>query len=163
MDVLTIVTNLIGPLMEVRKWIFYPVGRQIGYCIHYKDNIRNLEKQIEYLMAKRRDIQKFVDAARMRGDGIQREVERWRTSVDAIQVEVQKCFADNELTQTNGKCFIGCCPARYNLGKRAAKQLKEVDKLLMKAPSSDKVCITPLPSDLNGSLMKTEIPINCSL
>ncbi|XP_010272895.1 PREDICTED: disease resistance protein At4g27190-like [Nelumbo nucifera] len=156
MEVLTILSSFAGLLIEGGKCL----SREIGYFIDYKENNDELKTQMEDLLAKRRDIKKFVEAALMRGEEIREAVGHWTRSVDKIEEEVINFHHDFESVQNDGKCRIGCCPARYILGKKAIKKLTYVSSLIERAPSPYQVSIPPsIPRSVTsamGDLMPLE-------
>ncbi|KAK9993147.1 hypothetical protein SO802_022850 [Lithocarpus litseifolius] len=101
------------------------VGRQMGYLIHYKKNVDNLNKKVDDLKVARDIVQRKVQAASYNVEEIEANVQRWQTRVQEITAEVQE-FVEME-GQAKLKCFN--LKARYQIGKKAHKMGLDVKEL----------------------------------
>ncbi|KAF3971235.1 hypothetical protein CMV_005140 [Castanea mollissima] len=111
------------------------VGRQMGYLIHYKKNVDNLNYKVDNLKDARDSVQRKVQAAIYNVEEIEANVQRWQTSVQGITAEVQE-FVEKE-GQANLKCFD--LKARYQIGKKAHKMGLDVKKLKDEAATFHRV------------------------
>uniref|UniRef100_A0A5B7BF42 Disease resistance protein n=1 Tax=Davidia involucrata TaxID=16924 RepID=A0A5B7BF42_DAVIN len=116
--------SLIGILGNIGGCIAAPIGRQFGYLIHYKRNIKNLRTEDDKLVALRDGKQQLVDAAKRNAEDILANVELWFTHVNAINEEAITIL-EAEATVNKG-CLKGWCPnpkARHGLSRKAKKKI----------------------------------------
>ncbi|KAF8391529.1 hypothetical protein HHK36_023834 [Tetracentron sinense] len=108
---------------KIGEYLVAPIGRELGYLIHYNKNVENLRKQVQSLIESRQGVQGSVQAARRNGEEIKADVEKWLTSVEGVTSEVEMFLGDD--VKFNKKCFSGGCPdwdSRYRLSKEAKKK-----------------------------------------
>ncbi|KAM5572912.1 hypothetical protein ABKV19_012793 [Rosa sericea] len=121
-----ILAAIAGKLVE---FTVAPIGRQVGYLAHHKSNHQKLQTKLEDLSAARDEVQHKVDQFRRGGKGIETTVLNWKTRVNAIITEAEEFLRDGRHAQT--ECLHGFCPhlvLRYQLSKKSAKLLKEIDE-----------------------------------
>ncbi|KAA8529338.1 hypothetical protein F0562_033863 [Nyssa sinensis] len=124
--------------------LFTSMGRQIGYVVHYKENIKNLKDEVDSLGNLRGRVQGTVDRAKDNGEVIEDDVSNWLSHVHEME-EAVKIFLEND----NSMCFKGWSSdvrSRYRLGKEAKKKVIAVtrlkangkfDTVAHRAPASD--------------------------
>ncbi|RVW75923.1 putative disease resistance protein [Vitis vinifera] len=116
-------------ILEVVDKLWEPVGNQIGYLVHYKKNVENLNAEVETLEALRKDNRESVRAAEVNGEEIKADVRTWLERADAAIAEVERVNDDFKL---NKRCLWGCFPdwiSRYRLSKRAVKDKVTIGEL----------------------------------
>ena len=116
-------------ILEVGDKLWEPVGNQIGYLVHYRKNVENLNAEVETLEALRKDNRESVRAAEVNGEEIKADVRTWLERADAAIAEVERVNDDFKL---NKRCLWGCFPdwiSRYRLSKRAVKDKVTIGEL----------------------------------
>uniref|UniRef100_A0A5B7A010 Uncharacterized protein n=1 Tax=Davidia involucrata TaxID=16924 RepID=A0A5B7A010_DAVIN len=112
-------------VVEITKPVVKPVGRQIGYLVHSKENIEKLEDEFEKLGDDSTRVQGRVDRGRQNGEIIENDIWKWLMRVHGVKAEVGE-FLEDETVNVDKRCFKGCCPdvrSRYRLGKEAKKKM----------------------------------------
>ncbi|KAA8535813.1 hypothetical protein F0562_030867 [Nyssa sinensis] len=116
---------------QILKWLVGPIWNNISYIFNHKKNFENLKGHLQNFVARRNDIQRRISAARRNREGILSVVELWIKGVDLIeQKSIQ--FLEDDATNVNKKCFHGWFPdliTRYQVGKKAAKIIREIQPL----------------------------------
>ncbi|KAF8395846.1 hypothetical protein HHK36_019800 [Tetracentron sinense] len=97
-----------------------PIGRQLGYLIHYNSNVENLTDQVEKLKRKRNGVQRLIDAAKRNGEDIRDDVKDWLTKIDEITEEVET-LNDNVVAPN--------WSSRYRISKKAKKNTFIIEEL----------------------------------
>ncbi|XP_043687954.1 LOW QUALITY PROTEIN: putative disease resistance protein At1g63350 [Telopea speciosissima] len=134
---------VIGGITEVVKYLVSPFMDNISYLIHYKRNSNDLKNEMARLGEMEEDVQRSVDAARLRGDVIKVVVESWLTRVKEKQNE--ETTLHNSLEESKG-CPQRGCSLRYRVGKDAKRMIDEVKKLLIEGQTFVSVSDpSPLP------------------
>lgn len=119
MDLLSAIgTGIVGKIAE---YTVEPVGRQVGYVIHCKSNLANLQARVEELRAARWGIDNEVVEAQRKGEKIDPGVQYWLTKVDEITGRTDEFLKDE--SQAKLKCLHGFCP---NLSRKSTKLVQEV-------------------------------------
>ncbi|XP_034700248.1 probable disease resistance protein At1g61190 [Vitis riparia] len=121
--------DIVTFILEVGEKLWGTVTHQIGYLVHYKKNVENLNAKVEALEVLRKDNQESVRAAEMNGEEIKAQVQIWLKGADAAIVEVEKVIDDFKL---NKRCLWGCCPdctSRYKLSRKAVKDAVTIGEL----------------------------------
>ncbi|XP_059659075.1 probable disease resistance protein At4g27220 [Cornus florida] len=116
-----IVGKLLYPLVE---HFFSSVGHHIGYLVHYKKHIKDLEHEIEKLRGERGRNQGAVSRAMDSAEVIEEDVLNWLKKVDETEEDVKKLMDDRERIKCLGVCLM------YRLGREGRKKMKVVSKLL---------------------------------
>ncbi|KAI3945144.1 hypothetical protein MKW98_022008 [Papaver atlanticum] len=122
------------------------IVHQIGYCIHYKRNVKSLAGKVEALKAKRKEIQGRVTEAKKNLDLIKNDVEIWLENVKK-EVEEDETMA-GLMNFINGEearmfnhdqcCKDWCCLLnRHKIGRKAQKKIVGIEVLLDKGKSFD--------------------------
>ncbi|XP_044498459.1 uncharacterized protein LOC123220334 [Mangifera indica] len=102
----------------------------ISYLLNYKRYYENLINEVEKLTDAEEHTQNMMKAAERNGEAIFEDVLHWLDDVQKL-VHNLRTFEFFEL-KANTRCFFGLCPdliARYSLGKKAVKLLKDVTQL----------------------------------
>ncbi|RWR97699.1 putative disease resistance protein [Cinnamomum micranthum f. kanehirae] len=110
---------IIGPVLEIAKLAWGPIGRRIGYIKNLKKNMKELDKHD--LFAARDDVLDKINSNKPNG-----VCNKWLENVKQIEVEVN---AIREEFKEDKKCLIGWCPniySRMKLGKRVEDIIKEM-------------------------------------
>ncbi|RWR97685.1 putative disease resistance protein [Cinnamomum micranthum f. kanehirae] len=101
---------IIGPVLEIAKLAWGPIGRRIGYIKNLKKNMKELDRHD--LFAARDDVLDKINSNKPNG-----VCNKWLENVKQIEVEVN---AIREEFKEDKKCLIGWCPniySRMKLGK----------------------------------------------
>ncbi|XP_042481761.1 disease resistance protein At4g27190-like [Macadamia integrifolia] len=142
MDIVT------GAITQVVKYLVSPFMDHINYLVYYKTNANDLRKQMASLGEQKADVQRSVDAARLRGDVIKVVVESWLSKVN--QIEFEETTLHNELEERKG-CLQRGCSLRYRVGKDAKRMIDDVNQLLNEGRSFAAVLDpAPLPPGLES-------------
>ena len=110
------------------------LGRQLGYLIHYKRNVDNLETQVEELRGARERVQCDVKKAKDNVEKIYDDVQTWLIDSDGVMIKAEEILKGNG--QANMKCCNGWCPnlkSRYQVSKRSHKKGLEAKEIKDKA------------------------------
>ncbi|RWR74724.1 putative disease resistance protein isoform X2 [Cinnamomum micranthum f. kanehirae] len=110
---------IIGPVLEIVKLAWGPIGRRIGYIKNLEKNMKELDKHD--LFAARDDMLNKINSSKPK------EVcNKWLENVKQIEDEVNVI---REEFKEDKKCLIGWCPniySRMKLGKRVEDIVKEM-------------------------------------
>lgn len=136
-----ILGNLISPTVEIAKFTFAPVGRQIGYLVHYNKNVDVLKNEVAKLGRRRAGIKRRADEALRRGETIDSAVEEWFKKVDDIESDVKKL--DETVEGNNYSFFNG---KRRKLSKEAVEKFGVVCQLQREGNFSSISRLGPPPS-----------------
>ena len=98
------VDSVIWVAEKVGEYLVAPVGRQLGYLVHYNSNIAELQDEAKKLGDKRLSLQLRVKGADMKGDEILPVVINWLKSTDDISQEVEKFIEDEKKAKKS--CFF---------------------------------------------------------
>ncbi|KAH7843524.1 hypothetical protein Vadar_017675 [Vaccinium darrowii] len=115
--------------------VIQSVGRHLGYLFHYKQNVRNLEVQMDELQVLRRTIEGQIEEAKNRGEVIMENVSAWQNGAEGLRQRVET-FMHYKIDKENVQCFKFSCPnfiSRYKLSKEAEKKMGDVKSLSEKA------------------------------
>ncbi|XP_057486919.1 disease resistance protein At4g27190-like isoform X2 [Actinidia eriantha] len=117
---------------KIGEYLIVPIGRQLGYLIYYKSNLKSLRNEVKKVEERRGVMQHSVDAAKRNGECIETDVEGWLTRVDEHN-KVAKSILENE-TEAKKRCLNWFwCPnmkLRYSLSRKAKKNTEEAATLL---------------------------------
>ncbi|KAI8558516.1 hypothetical protein RHMOL_Rhmol04G0100400 [Rhododendron molle] len=116
--------------LEKIKRLFRSVRCHVGFLLHYKQNLKNLEHEVNNLQEQRSNVEGKVNEANRRGEAIGNNVSVWLKDVDETRQGVDKLR--DEKTVKENTFFKFSCPnfvSRYRLGKEAKKKVVRVKHL----------------------------------
>ncbi|KAG5552008.1 hypothetical protein RHGRI_010180 [Rhododendron griersonianum] len=117
-------------ILEKIKTVFQSVGCHVGFLLHYKQNLKNLEDEVNNLQEQRSNVEGKVNEANRRGEAIDNNVWVWLKDADETRQGVDK-LRDEKTVKEN--MFLNfSCPNfvwRYRLGKEAKKKVVHVKHL----------------------------------
>ncbi|KAA8524651.1 hypothetical protein F0562_011074 [Nyssa sinensis] len=117
----------VGKIVEqITEWLMRSMGRQIGYLVHYKENIEKLEEEIGKLDGEQGRVRVWVNEEETNGKIIEDDVWSWLTKVNGMKEDIGKFLGDLPV-QEQKRCFIFC--SRYRVSKEAKKKTDAVIKL----------------------------------
>ncbi|KAA8517186.1 hypothetical protein F0562_017487 [Nyssa sinensis] len=124
-----IVNAAVGRIVEqITEWLMRSMRRQIGYLVHYKENIQKLDEEIKELGENRGRLQRKVDEATNRGEIVEDNVNQWLTDAGQRKEEVDQFLG--EQLQEHKRCFHFC--SRYRVSKEAkGKQMLLLSSKIM--------------------------------
>ncbi|KAI8558287.1 hypothetical protein RHMOL_Rhmol04G0079600 [Rhododendron molle] len=128
---LTILDKILEKIVEK---VFQSGERHVGFLLHYKQNLKNLEVEVNNLQEQRSNVEGKVYQANRQGDVIDKKVSDWLEDADKTGQEVDK-FRDEKTVKENMLCFSFSCPnfiSRYRLSKEAEKKVVLVKHLTEK-------------------------------
>ncbi|XP_010418098.1 PREDICTED: probable disease resistance protein At1g61190 [Camelina sativa] len=103
-----------------------------GYIRSLKENLRDLEREMEDLRAIKDEVQNKVAREEARHKQKRKAVQVWLSRVESIDTRLNNVLSDSPV-QLQKLCFCGLCSknvcASYNYGKRVILLLEEVRKL----------------------------------
>ncbi|XP_027174343.1 disease resistance protein At4g27190-like [Coffea eugenioides] len=143
MAIQEIVNSILGTIVE--KCVD-PIWRQFQYLIFYKSNVQTLSDDIKILELKEAEMQQLVRQAKDNAEEIKPTVVDWLKRVEDVKKDAYTISEGMETAKVN--CFnivrLPNLKSRYLLGRRAAKRMSVLEKLLGKG-NFDKVgSIAPL-------------------
>ncbi|KAG5551736.1 hypothetical protein RHGRI_009972 [Rhododendron griersonianum] len=128
----TILGKIVGKIVET---VFQSVGRHVGFLLHYKQNMKNLEGEVNInLQEQRSNIEGKINDANSLGEAIDNDVSVWLEDADKTRQEVEE-FRDEKTVMENMLCFSFSCPnfiSRYRLSKEAKRKVVRVKHLTEK-------------------------------
>ncbi|XP_026437485.1 probable disease resistance protein At4g27220 isoform X2 [Papaver somniferum] len=141
----TVATTVVG--MAAEKGI-QAIVHQIGYCIHYKRNVKSLDEKVKALQDMRKKIDQRVIEDKKNLYSIKNDVEIWLEKVKK-EVEVDE-IKEGLLNFTNGEearmfnhdqcCKGWCCLlSRHKIGRKAQKKIAVIEVLFNEGKSFDGV------------------------
>ncbi|XP_040374798.1 disease resistance protein At4g27190 [Rosa chinensis] len=122
-----LIDGIVGKLLELT---IMPVGRQVGYLIYYKWNVKKLEDQLNDLVAVSHSVERKVGEEKRNIREVEDDVNKWLTDVQEIRREAIEIL--NEEHKEKMKCFCGFCPnlvLRYQLSRKSTKLVPDIAKL----------------------------------
>ena len=137
---------LVALVGEVVKFTVKPVGRQFGYVLFYRSNIRRLQESVESLRNTRKDVDVWVLSARSNNEEITYRMKEWMDKVDEITKQVER-FCEEGSQANTGRSHSSCLNLwlRHQIGRKAKKMWARVDELLRFPPNWRGVSYRPLP------------------
>ncbi|XP_058214618.1 disease resistance protein At4g27190-like [Rhododendron vialii] len=111
--------------------VFEPVGRRLSYLFHYKQNMKDLEVEMNKLQKRRTTIKGQIDEAKTSGDVILDNVSEWLNGAERLRQGVDT-FMEEKTVKENVQCFKFSCPnfiSWYKLSKEAEKKMGDVRSL----------------------------------
>ncbi|XXG44882.1 hypothetical protein AAC387_Pa02g0119 [Persea americana] len=142
---------IIGPILEIVKVAWRPLGRRIGFIRNLKKKMKDLDKHEEKLFAERDDLEKMI--INNRPKEATTVCNKWLENAKQIEDEVKairkECEEDKKgiedevkairkESEEENKCLIGWCPniySRMKLGKRVQDIIKEITHLISERPT----------------------------
>nr|POF04944.1 disease resistance protein [Quercus suber] len=115
---------------KILDCVLAALGRQLGYLIHYKSNVHNLETQVEELRRARDRVQCDVDKAKDNVEKIYDDVQTWLIDSDGVIIKAEEILKGNG--EANMKCCNGWCPnlkSRHQVSKRSHEKGLEVKEI----------------------------------
>ncbi|XP_010430142.1 PREDICTED: probable disease resistance protein At1g61310 isoform X1 [Camelina sativa] len=117
-----------------------------GYIRTLKENLRDLEREMEDLRAKKDEVQNKVVREETRHKQKRKAVQVWLTRVDNIDTEFNNVFSDSPV-QLQKLCFCGLCSknvfSSYNYGKSVFLLLEDIKELKLAGNFEEVVEPTP--------------------
>ncbi|KAF7146631.1 hypothetical protein RHSIM_Rhsim04G0054100 [Rhododendron simsii] len=128
--------TILGKIVEkIVETVFQSVGRHVGFLLHYKQNMKNLEDEVNInLQEQRTNVEGKINEANHRGEAIDNDVSVWLKNADETRQGVDK-FMDDKAVKENMLCFNFSFPnfiSRYSLSKEAEKEVVRVKHLTEK-------------------------------
>ncbi|XP_021823842.1 probable disease resistance protein At4g27220 [Prunus avium] len=136
-----ILPSIISIIME---YTVKPVGRQVGYLIHYKSNLKNLRSKWENFDAAKDSMKHMVDEGERKGKRVRTDVKKWLTEANEMIQEAKKLLDDEDHAKT--KCFRGVCPNLVSYHQVSRKSAKLTEKIELHDDQKEKftiVCYNP--------------------
>ncbi|KAA8521167.1 hypothetical protein F0562_011828 [Nyssa sinensis] len=107
------------------------MSRQIGYLVHYEENVEKLKAELDKLVDERSEVQQKVKAARDNAEEIKEKVWKWLTIVHGMKDEVDEFLAGKDTEYR--RCFKVWFPdfySRHRLGREAKKKTGVITGLI---------------------------------
>ncbi|KAJ0014145.1 hypothetical protein Pint_21129 [Pistacia integerrima] len=107
--------SLVSVVLEVGKWFARPIGRRFMYLYNHRNNLDNLENEVQKLKHAKEEVKNKVVAAENNVEKIKQSVRQWQDEVNSIIHEAEPLIAE----KANDRCFKGFCPdliTRYKDG-----------------------------------------------
>ncbi|KAG9445384.1 hypothetical protein H6P81_016724 [Aristolochia fimbriata] len=120
---------LVELVVQLGKGLYVPFKRHCGYLCFYAKNVKELEDEVELLQTQREDMNKKLDEESRSNMTPQQAVKKWKGSADKVVEEAEMLSRHMKEEQ---RCLMGWCPNlrwRHEVGKKASKQLDQVQKL----------------------------------
>ncbi|KAM5572737.1 putative disease resistance protein [Rosa sericea] len=159
-------TNLIG---KIFGYVGSTVGRQVGYLIHYKRNLGNLETEVSKLSVAKETVSEKITSAKARGEMIHSHVQDWLKNVAKITKEAEELLKDKQQATTEDTnnplkddgqpkttCVHGFCPnpmLRRRRSKNSLALIEGVTKLINEERELSEISYVP-PKDLQTEVDK---------
>ncbi|KAI4353010.1 hypothetical protein L6164_001989 [Bauhinia variegata] len=118
---------LISIAAKIAEYTVAPIGRQVGYVLFYKGNLKELNEAAKELEVARESIKHLVDAEIRNGKEILAVVQDWLKNVDDITEEAKQLWEDPQ--HANAGCSKWSFPdlkSRHQLSRKAKKMVKRV-------------------------------------
>ncbi|KAH0982906.1 hypothetical protein GBA52_010083 [Prunus armeniaca] len=142
-----ILTSIISKIIE---YTIEPVGRQMGYQIHYKKNFENLRSKRENLDAAKERKKHMVHEEETKGKIVSTDVQKWLMEANGMIQEANKLLYEDH---AKTKCFYGVCPnlvSYHQLSRKSTKLAKKIELHAKKEfpsvsydPPLEEICATP--------------------
>ncbi|XP_058086629.1 disease resistance protein At4g27190-like isoform X2 [Magnolia sinica] len=136
-------------VLEVVKFLWDPLARQISYVKNLNKNVEDLRKKMDELISKENDVTNEIERATLQRRVPLEEVNNWLKDVENVKKEVtaiEKEFAECE------RCCNGCVPNCYTggkLSKRALEKASKVHELKQKSLFQGGVAVDQLPATVH--------------
>ncbi|KAG9445364.1 hypothetical protein H6P81_016704 [Aristolochia fimbriata] len=120
---------LVELAVQLGKGLYVPFKRHCGYLCCYAKNVKELEDEVQLLQTRRADMNRKLDEESRSNMTPQQVVKEWKGSADKSVEEAEILSRQMKEEQ---RCLMGWCPNlrwRHEVGKKASKQLDQVQKL----------------------------------
>ncbi|XP_045801149.1 probable disease resistance protein At4g27220 isoform X2 [Trifolium pratense] len=122
---------VISVAAKIAEFTIAPIGRQFGYILYYKGNLKRMKTDFQKLEGMKDIVQHKVDEARRNGEEIEIIVQNWLNEVDNIVAEANKLIG----TEGHAKayCSMGHFPnlfTRHQLSRMTKKMSQEISQVL---------------------------------
>ncbi|WJX72664.1 hypothetical protein P8452_56516 [Trifolium repens] len=132
---------------KIVEFTIEPIGRQLGYIMHYKDNLESMKTEVQKLEGKKDTVQRKVNEARNNGEEIEIIVQNWLNKVDNTVVEATKLIDSEDHAKAH--CSMGHFPnllTRHQLSRKTKKMSQEISQVL--AEEIPDTISYPVPSEV---------------
>ncbi|KAK2368422.1 putative disease resistance protein [Trifolium repens] len=116
---------------KISEFTIAPIGRQFGYILYYKGNLKRMKKDFKKMEGMKDVVQHKVNEARRNGEEIEIIVQNWLNEVDNTVVEAKKLI-DTE-GHAKAHCSMGHFPnlfTRHQLSRKTKKMSQEISQVL---------------------------------
>ncbi|KAA8521156.1 hypothetical protein F0562_011839 [Nyssa sinensis] len=155
MDIVNICSRTIGG--KILDSLLKPMSRQIGYLVHYEENVEKLKAELDKLVDERREVQQKVKGARDNAEEIKENVWKWLTIVHGMKDEVDEFLAGKDTEYR--RCFKVWFPdfySRHRLGREAKKKTLVITGLITDGKFETVSRPKPLPDNGIASVVDYE-------
>ncbi|XP_077223379.1 disease resistance protein At4g27190-like [Tasmannia lanceolata] len=117
---------LIQVLVKIAKCSCEPLKKRMDYLNDFEDNVENLKRRVQELVARRNVIQKRVDERCSNGDVVTDDVQLWIDRANEMILEANQMEVSGG---ENMRCLMGRCPnwrRRYRLSKQAKDKVETI-------------------------------------
>ncbi|XP_077223389.1 putative disease resistance protein At5g05400 [Tasmannia lanceolata] len=117
---------LIQVLVEIAKCSWEPLKKRMDNLNDFEDNVENLKRRVQELVARRNVIQKRVDERCSNGDVVTDDVQLWIDRANEMILEANQMEVSGG---ENMRCLMGRCPnwrRRYRLSKQAKDKVETI-------------------------------------
>ncbi|KAH9754872.1 putative disease resistance protein [Citrus sinensis] len=130
---------------KVAEYLVHPLIHPFTYCCNYKSNLEKLKNEVQKLRDAKESVQHKVDDAKRSGEDIEQRVENWLITAEQILDAAARIIERTEDTTNR------LCPnlnTRYQVSKKAAREVKAAAELLQQEGRFDKVSYRTVPEDI---------------
>ncbi|KAK9215457.1 hypothetical protein WN944_007462 [Citrus x changshan-huyou] len=131
--------------VKVAECLVHPIIHPFAYCCNYKSNLEKLKNEVQKLRGAKESVQQKIDDAKRSGEDIEQRVENWLITADEILDAAARIIEGAEDTTNR------LCPnlnTRYQVSKKAAREVKAAAELLQQEGRFDKVSYSTVPEDV---------------
>ncbi|XP_006471946.2 disease resistance protein RPS5-like [Citrus sinensis] len=131
--------------VKVAECLVHPIIHPFAYCCNYKSNLEKLKNEVQKLRGAKESVQQKIDDAKRSGEDIEQRVENWLITADEILDAAARIIEGTEDTTNR------LCPnlnTRYQVSKKAAREVKAAAELLQQEGRFDKVSYRTVPEDV---------------
>jgi len=125
MDVVISIAAKIAEIMVA------PIGRQFGYVLYYKGNLKKMKTNVQKLEGVKDSVQHTVDEARRNGEEIENTVQNWLNKVNSTIDEAEKLIDTQD--HAKGHCSMRNFPnvcTRHQLSRKTKKMIQEISEVI---------------------------------
>ncbi|XP_028775902.1 uncharacterized protein LOC114732734 [Neltuma alba] len=119
-----ILISVVGKIVELTV---EPIGRQVGYLLCYRNNLKELKDQVDEMEATKKRIDREVEDEKRNGKEIQADVLKWQEGVIETLEEVEKLCEDEP--HATIRCWKWSFPnfkSQHQIGRRAKEMLSTI-------------------------------------
>ncbi|KAA8521149.1 hypothetical protein F0562_011822 [Nyssa sinensis] len=122
------IANIGGKILDS---LLQPMSRQIGYLVHYEENVEKLKAELDKLVDERRTVEQKVKRARDNAEEIEENVSKWLTIVHEMKDEVDEFLAGKDTEYRRFfKAWFPDFYSRHRLGREAKKKTRVITGLI---------------------------------